>query len=149
MILSDRSIRKYGIITPWCPRTVINGMSYGQGPASYDVRINQDIVLAPGDFKLASTVEHFDMPDDIAAQVKDKSSWARHGLSVFNTFIDPGWHGFLTLELKNLGNRHLMMKRGDPIAQIVFSILDHSTSIPYNGKYQDQANHPVFAIEEA
>lgn len=124
-------------------------MSYGLGPASYDVRIAQDVYLKPGDFILASTIEHFDMPLDISGQVADKSSWARNGLSVFNTFIDPGWKGFLTLELKNNHPTTVMsILAGDPIAQIIFQYLDEPTELPYHGKYWDQPNKPVPAIEE-
>lgn len=123
-------------------------MSYGLGPASYDVRIDQDLVLFPGDFKLGSVMEEVFLPTRVSAQVADKSSWARKGLSLFNTFVDPGFHGFLTLELVNLGKEPIVIERGDPIAQLIFSMLDQPTAIPYNGKYQNQPARPVAAIFE-
>jgi dCTP deaminase len=78
------------------------------------------------------------MPTWVAASVKDKSTWARQGVSVFNTFIDPGWRGFLTLELVNHSSVGIFIPKGTPIAQIVFEELDATTNVPYDGKYQDQ-----------
>lgn len=147
-ILSYQSIKQCAhMITPMCERTRHKGMTYGLGPAGYDVRIKQDVILPPGTFSLASTIEAFDMPDDVLALVKDKSTWARQGLSVFNTVIEPGWRGFLTLELKNHGHETLFIDAGMPIAQILFFALDMKSQTPYgDGKYQDQGNRPVEAI---
>lgn len=146
MRLSAQSIQNAVTIDPFVRRTQFEGMSFGLGPASYDVRIAQDLTLKPGEFALGSTVEYMSFPPDISGQVADKSSWARKGLTVFNTFIDPGWFGYLTLELKNLGNETLVIKQGSPIAQIIFDQLDRATQLPYNGKYQDQPNKPIGAI---
>lgn len=143
MILSAQTIRRIKPIDPFVERGVIRGRSYGLSVAGYDIRIAQDMILFGGDFKLASSVERFDMPDDILAEVKDKSSWAREGLSVFNTVIEPGWRGYLTLELKNQGKKHIVLQAGDPIAQVLFYRLDEPTEAPYSGKYQDQENMPV------
>jgi len=104
MILSAQSIRKRGIFTPFCEKSFANGLTYGLSHAGYDVRIAEDVELKPGDFTLASTVERFEMPEDLVGMVHDKSTWARRGLSLFNTVIEPGWHGWLTLELVNNGS---------------------------------------------
>lgn len=77
------------------------GLSYGLSGCMYDVRLDQDVLLPPGAFALASTMEHFCIPDDVVAIVHDKSSLARQGLAVQNTVADPGWRGYLTLELSN------------------------------------------------
>lgn len=148
MILSGQSIRERGIFTPFSERTVFNGMSYGLSYAGYDIRIQEDIWLEPKAFTLASSMEHFDMPNDLLAQVTDKSSWARQGLSVFNTIIEPGWSGYLTLELVNHNEFELRMQAGDPIAQIILSQIDRPVDKPYAGKYQNQPNHPVCSIKE-
>lgn len=148
MILSAQSIRALKPVDPFVERSVIRGRSYGLSVAGYDIRIAQDVILSGGDFSLASSIERFDMPDDVAALVKDKSSWARLGLSVFNTVIEPGWRGYLTLELKNQGRRHVVLKQGDPIAQILFYRLDAPSETPYSGKYQDQEAEPVSARQE-
>lgn len=134
-------------VEPFCERTVHNGMTYGLSHCGYDVRIAQDIELAPGQFVLASTVEHFTTPTNVVAIVHDKSTWARRGISVFNTVIEPGWNGHLTLELTNHSKDIIRLGRGDPIAQIIYHKLDIEVS-GYHGKYQNQANEPVGAILE-
>lgn len=130
--------------------------SHGLSEAGYDVRVKQDIVFTEfgveidgiwkgGTFALASTVEEFQMPQHLCAVVHDKSSWARRGLSVFNTVVENGWAGFLTLELVYHGRERLHVPAGSGIAQLLF----HRTSMnaKYDGKYQNQPNHPVAAID--
>ena len=148
MILPSQTIRKLKPILPFNERTIYNGMSYGLSHAGYDVRIAQSCFLSPNSFCLASTMEEFSMPDDLVAFVHDKSSWARRGLSLFNTVIEPGWRGFLTLELVNHSDEMLMVCAGDPIAQIVFMRMEEPTEKPYTGKYQNQKRGPQDAINE-
>lgn len=141
--------KKRALVEPFHERTRHNGMSYGCGPHGYDVRCKQRIVLGPGEFSLASTVEHFMTPNDLMFLVKDKSTWARRGLSVFNTVGESGWYGWLTLELKNQGHQTIVIEAGDPIAQILYYKLTQPTSQPYgNSKYQGQGDAPVEAILE-
>jgi len=144
-----------------------NGVSHGLSEAGYDIRIKQEIQFCGldnvrryaisternadgtmkdynrrmGNFTIASTVEHFDMPPELMGIVHDKSTWARQGLSVFNTVIEPGWNGYLTLELFYRGNGNLVIPAGSGIAQVIF----HRVSRPavYTGKYQGQADEPV------
>ena len=145
MVLSAQSIRKRaesGLITPFCERAYAFGLSYGLGPAGYDFRIAESVVLQPGEFIKASTLERFSLPADIQGEVKDKSTWARRGLSIFNTLFDPGFRGFATLELKNNGKYTLEITSGMGIGQIVFYMLDEPTESPYNGKFQDQPRGP-------
>ena len=147
-------------------KEIYNGMSYGLSELGYDIRIKQSVhfkmtpsgpvtivndvrtgnTLMEGRFALASAIEEFDMPADLAGQVFDKSSWARHGLSLFNTVIEPGWKGFLTLELVFQGNKDIYIPAGSPIAQVVFSPV--ANPIEYRGKYQNQGDNPVAAIYE-
>lgn len=145
-------------------------VSYGLSEAGYDIRIKQCIRFRPsanlveitypdavdefgnlagdysnemGKFALASAIEEFQMPSDLVGIVHDKSTWARRGLSVFNTVIEPGWKGFLTLELVYHGQTDLVIPAGSGIAQVVF----HEVTVPshYNGKYQNQEDRPVEA----
>lgn len=123
----------------------LHGVSFGLSEAGYDIRIKQDILLHPfRRFALASAIERFQMPDNLVGVVHDKSTWARRKLSVFNTVIEPGWHGFLTLELVYHGWMPLRIKAGSGIAQVLF----HEMVVPasYSGKYQNQADRPVAAI---
>lgn len=140
-----------------------HGVSHGLSEAGYDVRIKQEVLFdvggserqvkrvyvdglgCPGNFTLASTIEEFQMPPYLVGIVHDKSTWARRGLSVRNTVIEPGWHGFLTLELVYDGNTRLTIPAGAGIAQIIF----HELASPenYDGKYQNQPDKPVQARE--
>lgn len=97
-----------------------------------------------GRFIIASAIEEFDMPADLVGVVHDKSTWARQGLSVFNTVIEPGWKGFLTLELVFHGNKRVVIPAGAGIAQVIFTSLAHDAY--YEGKYQHQANMPVPSV---
>lgn len=134
------------IVHPFHERTQHEGMTFGLSAAGYDVRIAEDMWIVSGTFRLASTLETFWMPDDLVARVCDKSSWARQGLTVQNTIIEPGWRGYLTLELTNHSARDIEIRLGAPIAQIVFERLEAPTEQPYSGKYQDQRSGPQPAI---
>ncbi len=124
-----------------------NGVSYGLAEAGYDIRIKQTVWLHPfSKFKIASTIDKFAMPYDLVGVVHDKSTWARRGLSVFNTVLEPGWEGYLTLELVYHGWKPLKILGGSGIAQVLFSRIEKPAA--YSGKYQHQADRPVDAIYE-
>jgi dCTP deaminase len=133
------------LISPFLERSVAHGMSYGLASAGYDIRINQDLVVDAKEFALASSVEFFSLPSDLDMNVFDKSTWARQGISLFNTTAEPGWRGYLTLEIVNHSGRAVQLKRGMPIAQVKFNLLAAATERPYTGKYQNQSNEPVQA----
>lgn len=142
-----------------------HGVSYGLGEAGYDIRIKQDITfyrlfgLIPmvkvvdgkqvsrhfGKFTLASAIEKFNMSPSCVAIVHDKSTWARRALSVFNTVIEPGWKGYLTLELVYHGRKKLHIPAGSGIAQVLFHLVQEPAN--YNGKYMNQPDKPVKAKE--
>lgn len=147
MILSAATLRKIKPVEPFVEKTVYEGKSYGLSIAGYDIRIAQDVVLGPKQFQLVSSVERFDMPNDILGRVCDKSSWLRQGLRIGNTVIEPGWRGYLTMELFNCGDTELSIKAGTGISQILFCRIDETT-IGYSGKYQDQKAEPQEAIHE-
>ncbi|SRR5258708_38107636 len=136
MVLPDWVIREAKILSPFREKYKFGEISGGLSVASYDIALDNDTSVV--DFALASTEEYFIMPNNVAAVVHDKSTWARCGLSVFNTWIDPGWRGFLTLELVNHSNATLNFKKGTPIAQIVFHYINGTPEKLYDGKYQDQ-----------
>lgn len=154
MILPDYMIRQrrlplYGgedrpMIVPFVERRVHEtGLSFGLSHAGYDVRIKQDRALKQGEFCLASTIEHFVIPNDVMAFVLDKSTLARQGFSLFNTCLEPGWSGYLTLEITCHAPGPVFLHAGQPIAQIVFHQLVAPPEAPYAGKYQAQADEPV------
>ena len=134
MIIPAQEIRRRQIFRPFNSRTVHpNGKSFGLSAAGYDVRIAERITLRPGEFSLGSTVEHFTMPADLLGIVHDKSTWARMGLALQNTVIEPGWRGHLTLELTNHGTSILDIEPGEPIAQIVLHLLSEPKTSPTPG----------------
>lgn len=97
--------------------------------------------LEPGQFALFSTIEIVTLSNQLAAQVAGKSTWARRGLIVESAgWVDPGFSGQLTLELKNLTEHPIKLTAGDPIAQIVFMELRTKALRGYSvrGRYQDQ-----------
>jgi dCTP deaminase len=156
VILSAQSIRTRCVswtpplLAPFVERSVSpGGRSFGLSAASYDVRVDQDVIIAPHGFVLASTVERFNMHDDLTGTVRDKSSWARIGLAVQNTHLDPGWCGYVTLELSNHSDTEIRIARDEPIAPIVFELLDQPTEMPYAGKYQNQERGPQSARHES
>ena len=108
-----------------------------------------------GRFALASSVESFQMPADLVGIVHDKSTWAREGISVFNTVIEPGWGPhpdrpdegcFLTLEIVFHGNKPITIPAGSGIAQVLFHRIEEPAR--YVGKYTGQPDRPVAAIME-
>lgn len=150
MILASQHIRARCtgyfpyLIEPFEERGVFMGMSYGLGPATYDCRVRQSIALpAFHGFVLASTIEKVNMPNDLRATVCDKSSWARRGITVQNTKIDPGFRGHITIEITNHSAVDVMIKAGMPILQLEFAQLLEPTDMPYQGKYQNQPDEVV------
>lgn len=146
-VLSAQTIRVSRIVSPCEPRTLHEetGTTYGLSSCGYDIRLAQDVEINPGGFSLASAEEYFSMRSDIVGIVHDKSTWARRGLAVQNTVIEPGWRGYLTLEITNHSDRVIHLTAGTPIAQVVFHMLDQPTIMPYDGKYQDQQYGPQSA----
>ena len=154
--MCDGSYGAKPMIEPFVERSVSHGMSYGLSIAGYDIRIKQTVTLYPlgydddkQSFALASTVERFDIPSDVLGHVADKSTWARRGMAVQNTILEPGWNGYLTIELSNHGSEVLKIESGMPIAQIVFHRLEAPVEKAYSGKYQGQEDRPIAARDEA
>lgn len=157
-----RSYSPFDIDPFFSDKQLHNGMSYGLTAAGYDIRIGQlqqerhesskrllyGDTLLPGGFVLAASWEWFRIPTDIQAIVHDKSSWARQGLALQNTVLEPGWFGHITLEISNHGHDAIKLEPGMPIAQVIFHQLDQPTLRPYAGKYQNQGAAPVEALYE-
>lgn len=151
MILSDRSIRTAINLG----RLKLDDWSGIIGPASIDVYLSDSFAdehggefhdlewfyLAPGGFVLGSTRETLTLPDDLCAQVAGCSTLARTGLQIESAgFVDPGWHGQLTLEILNMSSEPILLTPGQRIAQLVFFQMTTSAERPYSatGRYQGQ-----------
>ena len=161
MVINGISLLKAAPIVGMATRQMqATKTSYGLSHAGYDIRIKQtiefnvhkhgnvvfvdDVCDGPGSFTLASSMEQFQMPRNLVGEVKDKSTHARNGLSVFNTVIEPGWYGFLTLELVYSGQESYIIEAGEGIAQVIFTQLSDPANYG-TGKYQYQENRPVEA----
>lgn len=169
MVINGQALLRHAPIKDMvCSKQKVHGTSYGLSEAGYDIRLKQDLQFRPegtngphvwsqtppmrggpitdGRFVLASAIEKFDMPTDLVGVVHDKSTWARQGVSVFNTVIEPGFKGGLTLEIVFHGNEPIHIPAGAGIAQVLFhKVQEHAQ---YNGKYQNQSSDPVPAIFE-
>ncbi|MCK8517835.1 dCTP deaminase [Methanoculleus sp. 7T] len=105
--------------------------------------VADSIVLRPGQFLLAETLEAIELPDDVVASIEGKSSIARLGIELHQTggWIDAGFRGTITLEMCNVNSRPVRVYAGMPIGQLVFYRTDRAAR-PYNmkqdAKYMDQ-----------
>ena len=102
-------------------------------------------MLHPGEFVLASTLEHIELPDDLVARLEGKSSLGRIGLLIHSTagYVDPGWKGHLTLELSNVANLPVTLHYGMKIGQLSYLRLTTAADRLYGdaslgSKYQGQ-----------
>lgn len=91
------------------------------------------IVLEPGRFVLASTAESVTLPDDVCGILHGRSTLGRLGLTVHVTagLIDPGFSGFITLEVVNVGDLELELQPGDVIGQLTFHRMSSPCARPY------------------
>jgi dCTP deaminase len=110
-----------------------------------EVEGDTPFILHPGEFVLGSTLERIRLPDDLVARLEGKSSLGRLGLLIHSTagYVDPGWDGYLTLELSNVANLPITIYPGMKIGQISFFRLTSAADRPYGSsergsKYQGQ-----------
>jgi dCTP deaminase len=108
-----------------------------------EVKPDEAFILHPGEFVLGSTLERVRIPDDLVARLEGKSSLGRLGLLIHSTagYVDPGWDGYLTLELSNVANLPITLYPGMKIGQISFFQLTSPAETPYGragNKYQGQ-----------
>ena len=105
----------------------------------YKTITTDSYILLPNQFVLATTMEYFDLPDDLTAFVEGRSSLGRMGLFIQNAgWVDPGFKGEITLELYNANRCAIELKAGRRVGQLVFAKMDDTALNPYNGKYQGQ-----------
>lgn len=107
-----------------------------------DCRGNLTYELPPNGFALLSTIETITVPPILSATVAGKSSRAREGIQIESAgFVDPGFDGQLTLEVKNMLPYPITLTAGMPIAQVIFDLLRTPARRPYGvrGHYMGQA----------
>ena len=110
-----------------------------------EVEEGDAFVLHPGEFVLASTLEKFTLPDNLAGRLEGKSSLGRLGLLTHSTagFIDPGFSGYVTLELSNVANLPMTLWPGMKVGQMAIFRMSSPAEVPYGtgslgSKYQGQ-----------
>lgn len=107
---------------------------------AYEELTQEQIVIPPHSFLLATTRERIRLPNDVTAFVEGRSSIGRIGLFIQNAgWVDPGFEGNLTLELFNANRLPIRLQTGRRICQLVFARMDQAASTPYQGKYQGQS----------
>jgi dCTP deaminase len=137
MILSSREIiRRLGDQSREGALVIRPYASECQQPASYDLRIAEDTLLKPGSCTLAHTLEWVELPADLAATIRTRSSYGRRGVLVTAGFVDPGFRGQLTLGLVNMDEETVDLKMHDRVVQLILhQVLGADQT--YEGRYQD------------
>lgn len=115
-------------------------------PKAFDDRSFVDIegkvcVVPPNSFALARTVEYFRIPRNVLTVCLGKSTYARCGIIVNVTPLEPEWEGHVTLEFSNTTNLPAKIYAGEGVAQMLFFESDEECETSYadrGGKYQGQ-----------
>ncbi len=99
------------------------------------------VIIPPNSFALAETVEYVSMPRNYLAICVGKSTYARCGIIVNVTPIEPEWRGKITLEISNTTPLPAKIYANEGIAQLIFLKGERACAVSYadkKGKYQDQ-----------
>jgi dCTP deaminase len=115
-------------------------------PKAFDessfVKLQSNIcIIPPNSFVLARTIEYFRIPRNVLTICLGKSTYARCGIIVNVTPLEPEWEGHVTLEFSNTTNLPARIYANEGVAQMVFFESDEECEISYkdrDGKYQGQ-----------
>lgn len=117
-----------------------------------DIEINPfhnlvDVIIPPNSYALTSSIERFVMPPDVMAICVGKSTYARSGISINCTPLEPGWCGYLTIEVANNSPCPVRVYPNEGIAQLLFfkGMAPDVTYASRSGKYQNQPDCPVIS----
>ena len=160
-----------GMISPFEAKQIREGkISYGLSSFGYDARVSNEFkiftdvdsaivdpknfknnsfvsrkidecIIPPNSFVLASTVEYFKIPKDILVICLGKSTYARCGIIVNVTPLEPGWEGHVTLEFSNTTPLPAKIYANEGVAQFIFLQGNEKPDISYSdrkGKYMGQ-----------
>jgi dCTP deaminase len=166
-----RMAKEHGLIEPFEEGQVRKGVvSYGVSSYGYDTRVSDEFkiftnvnssivdpkefdpasfvdvktdvcIVPPNSFALAHTVEYFRMPRNVLAICLGKSTYARCGIIVNVTPFEPGWEGYVTIEISNTTPLPAKIYANEGIAQVIFFAADEECAVSYadrSGKYQKQ-----------
>ena len=104
-------------------------------------KIGKECIIPPNSFALARTIEYFKIPDDILVICLGKSTYARCGIIVNVTPLEPGWEGHVTLEFSNTTPLPAKIYANEGVAQFIFLKGNEKPSVTYanrKGKYMKQ-----------
>tara|TARA_Y100001970_G_scaffold158998_1_gene194454 strand:+ start:75536 stop:76105 length:570 start_codon:yes stop_codon:yes gene_type:complete len=103
--------------------------------------VSEVCVIPPNSFALASTVEYFRIPRNVLTICLGKSTYARCGIIVNVTPLEPEWEGHVTLEFSNTTSLPAKIYANEGVAQMLFFESDDECEVSYKdrkGKYQGQ-----------
>lgn len=110
-------------------------------PQSFVDFEGEECIIPPNSFALGRTIEYFKMPTNVMTICVGKSTYARCGIITNVTPLEPGWEGYVTLEVSNTTPLPARIYSGEGIAQILFFESDEECLASYRdklGKYQGQ-----------
>lgn len=115
-------------------------------PKNFDcnsfVDLESDIcIIPPNSFVLGRTIEYFKIPREVLVVCLGKSTYARCGIIVNVTPLEPEWEGHVTLEFSNTTNLPAKIYANEGVAQFVFLEANEPCAVSYKdryGKYQGQ-----------
>jgi dCTP deaminase len=110
-------------------------------PQSFVERKTDVCVIPPNSFALTRTVEYFKIPKDVLVICLGKSTYARCGLIVNVTPLEPGWEGHVTLEISNTTPLPARVYANEGLCQFLFFKGSSPCEVNYadrNGKYMTQ-----------
>jgi dCTP deaminase len=166
-----REMAKNGMIEPFDSKQVKKGViSYGVSSYGYDMRVadeykifssagnmiidpknlkqdsfidykGKECIIPPNSFVLARSFEYFRIPRDVLVICLGKSTYARCGIVVNVTPLEPEWEGYVTIEISNTAPLPAKIYSNEGIAQIIFIQASEICETSYadkKGKYQAQ-----------
>ncbi|MBI5194765.1 MAG: dCTP deaminase [Nitrospirae bacterium] len=166
-----KEMAEKGMITPFAENQVREGViSYGISAYGYDMRITDKFkiftnvnsaiidpkkfdpnslidfkgnvcIIPPNSFVLATSVEYFHIPRDVIVICLGKSTYARCGIVVNVTPLEPEWEGHVTIEISNTTPLPAKIYANEGIAQVIFLGAEEMCRVSYKdkaGKYQAQ-----------
>ena len=110
-------------------------------PSNFITKNISECIIPPNSFVLASTIEYFKIPKDVLVICLGKSTYARCGIIVNVTPLEPGWEGHVTLEFSNTTPLPAKIYANEGVAQFIFLQGNEKPEISYsdrNGKYMGQ-----------
>ena len=110
-------------------------------PTNFVTKKVSECIIPPNSFVLASTVEYFKIPKDVLVICLGKSTYARCGIIVNVTPLEPGWEGNVTLEFSNTTPLPAKIYANEGVAQFVFLKGNEKPEVSYSdrkGKYMGQ-----------